>query len=251
MNSPARAMHIVDFRKLFEAMPGLYLVLAPDLTIVAASEAYLRATMTKRDEIIGRNVFDVFPDNPDDPMATGVSNLRASLERVLHRRQPDVITLQKYDVRRPAAEGGEFEERYWTVLNSPVLNDAGEVTYIIHQVEDVTARVQTEAELSDTRVQLQAALAAGEIGTWTWDVVHYQIIADENLARFFSVSPEDARGGRLEHYTRAIHPEDLPRVAAEIERSLASGGDYEVDYRIVKPDGTVRWVAEGFYPFHA
>ena len=72
-----------DFRVLFESAPGLYLVLAPDpaFTIVAVSDAYLRATMTRREQILHRGIFDVFPDNPDDPQATGTRNLRASLER--------------------------------------------------------------------------------------------------------------------------------------------------------------------------
>jgi len=129
---------MLDFRALFESAPGLYLVLTPGLRIVAASDAYLRATMTTREEILGRGVFDVFPDNPDDPDATGVRNLRASLDRVLELRSGDAMPVQKYDVRRPASEGGEFEERYWSPFNSPVLNTRGEVDYIIHRVEDVT-----------------------------------------------------------------------------------------------------------------
>ena len=76
----------IDFHRLFESVPGLYLILLPDLTIVAVSDAYLEATMTERSSIIGRGLFDVFPDNPDDPGATGVSNLRASLDYVLTAR---------------------------------------------------------------------------------------------------------------------------------------------------------------------
>jgi PAS domain-containing protein len=64
-----------DFRTLFESAPGLYLVLTPDRTIAAASDAYLHATMTKRAEVLGRELCDVFPHNPDDPQATGVRNL--------------------------------------------------------------------------------------------------------------------------------------------------------------------------------
>src|SRR5947207_2258670 len=108
-----------DFRALFEAAPGLYLVLTPDFRIVAASDAYLRATMTRREDIVGRGIFDVFPDNPNDPGATGVRNLRASLERVLQTRASDAMAVQKYDIQRPAAEGGDFEERYWSPVNSP------------------------------------------------------------------------------------------------------------------------------------
>jgi signal transduction histidine kinase len=131
-------MALPDFRALFESTPGLYLVLTPDLRIVAVSNAYLRATMTDRDTIIGRGIFEVFPDNPDDPATQGVANLRASLERVRRTGQTDAMPVQKYDVRRPDSEGGGFQERHWSPQNSPVFGARGEVVYIIHRVEDVT-----------------------------------------------------------------------------------------------------------------
>ena len=138
-----------DYRALFESAPGSYLVLTPDLTIVAVSEAYLQATMTRRGEILGRGLFDVFPDNPDDVGATGVSNLSASLQRVLREKVPDTMAVQKYDIRRP--DGGGFEERFWSPVNSPVLSPEGEVIYIIHRVEDVTEFVR----LSEARTEQQ------------------------------------------------------------------------------------------------
>jgi signal transduction histidine kinase len=94
--------------------------------------------MTTRNDIIGRGIFDVFPDNPADPHADGVRNLRASLERVFKNRLPDTMPVQKYDIRRPASEGGFFEERYWSPVNSPVLGNNDELIYIIHRVEDIT-----------------------------------------------------------------------------------------------------------------
>ncbi|HEV8389384.1 MAG TPA: PAS domain-containing protein [Dongiaceae bacterium] len=136
---------VPDYRALFEAAPNLYLVLTPDLTISAVSDAYCRATMTERGKILGRGLFDVFPDNPDDPTASGVGNLRTSLTRVLQFRRPDAMAVQKYDIRRPDSEGGGFEMRYWAPLNSPVLNAAGEVAWIIHRVEDVTEMVRLQA----------------------------------------------------------------------------------------------------------
>jgi PAS domain S-box-containing protein len=127
-----------DFRALFESAPGLYLVLLPDFEITAVSDAYLRATMTERHRIVGRGLFEVFPDNPNDPKADGTRKLRESLERVLAKRASDTMAVQKYDIRRPESEGGSFEVRYWSPVNSPVLDERGEVRYIIHQVEDVT-----------------------------------------------------------------------------------------------------------------
>src|ERR1700730_16819333 len=133
---------IPDYQWLFESAPGLYLVLTPDFRIVAVSDAYLNATMTRREDILGFNLFNVFPDNPGDPTATGTRNLRASLERVLETRLADTIALQKYDIRRPESDGGAFEERYWSPVNSPVIGPAGELAYIIHRAEDVTEFVQ-------------------------------------------------------------------------------------------------------------
>jgi signal transduction histidine kinase/DNA-binding response OmpR family regulator len=135
-----------DFKALFESAPGLYLVLDPDLIIVAVSEAYLNATMTKRAEILGRGLFEVFPDNPDDPEATGVTNLRTSLDRVRHELVADTMAVQKYDIRRPEAEGGGFEVRYWSPLNSPVLAPNRDLTHIIHRVEDVTEFVRLKEQ---------------------------------------------------------------------------------------------------------
>jgi EAL domain-containing protein (putative c-di-GMP-specific phosphodiesterase class I)/signal transduction histidine kinase/FixJ family two-component response regulator len=131
-----------DFRALFESSPGCFLILEPDtsrFTIVAVSDAYLRATMAVREEILGCGLFEVFPDNPKDPVATGTANLRESLERVLAHRIPDTMAVQKYDIRRPDAEGGGFEERYWSPVNSPVFGEDGRtIEYIVHRVEDVT-----------------------------------------------------------------------------------------------------------------
>jgi PAS domain S-box-containing protein len=128
----------LDFRVLFEAAPGLYLVLTPDLRIAAVSDGYLRATMTQRQAILGRDIFEVFPDNPDDPTATGVSNLSASLKRVLLNKASDAMAIQKYDIPRPGADGGGYEERYWRPVNSPVFGSDGQIKYLIHRVEDVT-----------------------------------------------------------------------------------------------------------------
>ena len=142
MEHGAHPLPAPDFRTLFESAPGLYLVLTPDLTIVAASDAYLHATMTKRAEVLGRKLFDVFPDNPDDPQATGVRNLRTSLDRVLENRAADAMAVQKYDIRRPEGQGGGFEERYWSPVNSPVFAPDGTISYVIHRVEDVTEFVR-------------------------------------------------------------------------------------------------------------
>ena len=143
-------MNEPDFRALFEQAPVPILVLDPELRIVGVTDAYLKATITRREEIVGRGLFDVFPANPDDPGADGVSNLHASLNTVLETGEPHTMAVQKYDIRDA---GGEWEVRYWSPVNSPVLDAAGTVRYITHRVEDVT-------ELQRANERLRAANSA-------------------------------------------------------------------------------------------
>lgn len=134
-----------QFRALFESAPGAYLVLEPErYRIVAVSDAYLSATMTKREAVLGKTLFEVFPDDPDDPAATGNRNLRASLDRVKATGRSDTMAVQHYPIRRPASEGGGFEQRWWSPLNSPVYGPDGALVYIIHRVEDVTPIVRPD-----------------------------------------------------------------------------------------------------------
>jgi PAS domain S-box-containing protein len=159
---------IPDYQALFESAPGLFLVLDPHLTIVAVSDAYLAATMTSRAEILGRDIFDAFPDNPDDPNADGGADLRASLDRVRASLVADSMAIQKYDIRRPDDEGGGFEERFWSPMNSPVLTADGELASIIHRVEDVTEFVRlrnlgTERERAATELRSGSSEIEAEV----------------------------------------------------------------------------------------
>jgi PAS domain S-box-containing protein len=131
-----------DFHAIFDATPSPYLVLDADLRIVSVNKAYLLATRTLYEDIIGRDIFDVFPDNPGDPEASGVQNLRASLLRALQNKRADTMAIQKYDIQVSGPDGVHFEERHWSPINTPVFDANGKVSHIIHRVEDVTEFVR-------------------------------------------------------------------------------------------------------------
>ncbi|MEV0537440.1 SpoIIE family protein phosphatase [Kitasatospora sp. NPDC050463] len=128
----------IDYRALFAVTPSPYMVLGPDLVIADVNEAACRVTGRAREDLLGRYLFDAFPDNPADQDAEGVRNLHVSLRRVLRSKEPDTVAVQKYDI--PVADQpGVFEERWWSAINTPVLGPDGQVAWIIHRGEDVTA----------------------------------------------------------------------------------------------------------------
>ncbi len=141
MGSPNKE---VDFKFIFHCLPGVSLLLSPDspdFTIVDATDKLLLSTHTERKNIIGKKLFDVFPGNPNDEKATGVINLKYSLEQVIASGMPDIMQIQRYDIEN---RNGVFEEHYWEPLNTPVIDEQGIIKYIIHTSENVTEKVTNE-----------------------------------------------------------------------------------------------------------
>jgi PAS domain S-box-containing protein len=146
-----------NFQVLFESVAGPYLILTPDpaFTIVAVNDAYLQATMTQREQILGKGLFEVFPTNPSNPKADGILNLHRSLQQVVESSIVDTMPIQKYDIRRPEAQGGEFEERYWSPINTPMFGKKGTIDFIIHRIEDVTDFIHLKQRESEQQTRAQ------------------------------------------------------------------------------------------------
>jgi PAS domain S-box-containing protein len=125
---------------LFESLPGLFLIFTPDLNTVSVSDAFLEATATRRQDVLGRSIFEIFPDQPG---TDAISNWRSSLERVRRTNAPDTMAVQKYDIRRP---DGVLEDRYWSPMNSPVIGPDRRIEYFIHRVVDVTEFVRQKSQ---------------------------------------------------------------------------------------------------------
>jgi len=135
--------HSVDLRSVFTSLPGSNVLVLPDaprFTILAASDEYLYATNRTKEELVGKGLFEAFPNNPSDPNKTSENTVRASLEFALRHKEPHYLPIQRYDI--PMQNG--FEIRFWSASNRPVMAANGEVSYLIHTVEDVTERIRME-----------------------------------------------------------------------------------------------------------
>jgi serine phosphatase RsbU (regulator of sigma subunit) len=143
----------IDYQAVFRALPGMVALLTPDLIFADANEDFLRHSGRSRQDLIGSYIFDVFPDNPNDPDASGAKNLEASLRRVLEDRERDSMALQRYDVE-PSDRPGQWSVRYWSPVNVPVLDAEGKVVLLIHRVEEVTELLRARRRADSDRARV-------------------------------------------------------------------------------------------------
>ncbi|MEU2285755.1 SpoIIE family protein phosphatase [Streptomyces sp. NPDC013178] len=134
----------IDYAAVFQALPGMVSLLTPALVFADANDEFLRLAGRERDQVIGHHLFEVFPNNPNNPSADGMRNLEASLHRVLSTGERDAMALQRYDVESPDRPG-EWEERYWSPVNAPVYGPDGSVVLLVHRVEEVTELIRARA----------------------------------------------------------------------------------------------------------
>ena len=208
--------------------------------MVAANRARYLATNTGEEDIIGRRLFDVFPDNPDDPSATGVENLTASLRRVMETGRADVMPVQKYDIHNGE---GEFEERWWSPVNTPILGPDGSVRYIVHEVDDVTAEVrerQRAAKAEEEHVRC-LALADGIPG------LVFETDTDCNVVyvndQFREYTGLDRASLLNDGWCHSIHPDERDSIVEGWCEAMVSDREFQGDCRIHSAGGDWRWFA--------
>lgn len=147
----------IDYEAVFQSLPGMVALLTPELVYVDANEDFQRLSGRSRDQLVGRYIFDVFPDNPNDPAATGMRDVRASMLRVVATGERDTMALQRYDVE-DSVRPGHWEERYWSPINAPVQGPDGRVAFVLHRVEEVTELIRLRGGSGgDTRARVLEA----------------------------------------------------------------------------------------------
>ncbi|MDN3241238.1 SpoIIE family protein phosphatase [Glycomyces tritici] len=144
----------LDYAALFEATPSPCAVLGPDLVLVEVNRAYLKAAGRTREDLLGRYLFDSFPENRADPKTNGMENLRASLDKVLQSREPDTMALQHCEI--PMGRPEVAQKRWWLPVNTPILGPDRAVKWIVLRMDDVTPLIKAIAPGDEPSIERAA-----------------------------------------------------------------------------------------------
>lgn len=240
-------MENVDFKSLFEQSTALELVVDINFNIVAASNAYLKATKSARNTIVGSNIFDAFPDNPNDMQANGESVVRASLKRVLATKEADNLPITKYDIPK-REHANEFEPKYWKPVHSPVFDPFNNVSYIIQRVEDVTETIILAQQLEEEKKAFRL-IEESEM--------YFRQLAEMMPAK---ISNSDAKGNVIYYnkqwldytglsfeelkafgYYNILHPDEVEEFKKRLTVAAQTGTVLEMEMRIKNRKGDYKW----------
>jgi PAS domain S-box-containing protein len=212
-----------ELAEFFEnATVGLHWV-GPDGKVLRVNRAELELLGYRREEYVGHHISEFHADP-------------AALADIL-RRLSAGEKLTECPARLRCKDGSIKH----VLIDSSVRWKDGEFIHTRCFTRDITERARAEAALADARARLQAALDAGLVSTWTWDIPNNRLFADGRLNQLFNL-PAEADGSVLDHYVASIHPDDVDRILTALEQAVQRDELYEADYRIVQPDGSVRWV---------
>jgi len=212
----------------FEHTPTPLAILDRNLDYIEVNAAYAQAFGRTVADFPSRNHFTIFP--PD---------ARDIFEEVVRTKQP------YHALARPLAPADSpgTSTMYWNWTLTPILDDAGDVQFLVFSLEDVTERQRGVEALRRSQQSLEEAQRIARLGNWDWDIEHNTLTWSKEIYRIFGLAPEEFRA-TYEAFMERVHPEDRVRVTEAVERAIHGGEPYEIEHRIVRPDGSERIVHE-------
>lgn len=228
----------MDYQKLLKYIPEPIVVVSPAYRVLAATNEYLRVTMRTEEELLGQHILEAFPDNPDSDESKNERLLRESLDRALKSKRVDYLDVLRYDIPRPAAQGGGFDIRFWEASHTPVLDKEGEVEFIIQRTSDVTEREIAKLALSESEDKFRFMAEAMPQLIFTANAAGKLTYFNQRWVQYTGIPIKELLNSGWE---KVIHPEDLAGSKTKSDEALASGRELQLELRKRDKDGSYRW----------
>jgi PAS domain S-box-containing protein len=220
--------------QMFQNAPSFMCQLTGPQHVFTFTNAAYQQLIAHRD-VIGKSVREALPEIAGQGFYELLDDVYARGEAYRGYGLP--VTLQR-------TPGATPETRLLDFVYQPVRDASGAVTGIFTEGIDVTESRANTRLLAENEERLRIALsAANSVGAWDWDVASDRVIADTGFATMYGVAPERAsKGAPIAEFFGGIHPDDVARVQAEVEKALASGEAFSSEYRLRQTDGPDKWV---------
>jgi PAS domain S-box-containing protein len=226
----------MEFFDYFINVPENIVIVSPDFKILAATDTYLRTTMKTREEILGKvflkevyqNTDTSFEDNP----------VTISIQKALQTKKVDLLDVLRYDLERAEADGGGFETRYWEASHTPVLDQAGNVRFVIQNTHDVTERELAKKAMKASEGKFKFLTDAVPQLIHTNDPDGTCTYVNQQWVNYTGLRAEELLGMQ---WLDTIHPEDLPQLVSRRQQAIAAHSEFQIEVRIKNKDGQYRW----------
>ncbi|HUQ96794.1 MAG TPA: PAS domain S-box protein [Chitinophagaceae bacterium] len=249
------ALQKIDVVALLNALPGNYLILLPDapqFTILGVTDAYLKATNKKRNELIGKSVFDAFTSNSQNGTGTVIETLRASLQYVIAHKTEHSIPNEHLQMLNTETDLVAFKT--WRVIHKPVIDSSGAVEYIIQDVTDVSQQTQLHAALKnieagksveESETRFRSLINAAPLGIALF--VGRSLIIEMPNQPFIDILGKGASivGKPLAEVMPELHDQPFLKILTDVYATGKVFQTYETQVNIVK-EGVLK---KGYYDF--
>jgi PAS domain S-box-containing protein len=213
------------YEDLFNFAPDGYLTTDLLGIIQEANWSAAQLLCVERQNLVGQTLFKYVNPSEVPAFSQHLTKLRSS-----HQRQTWESTLKP-------GQGNPFTVEITVVA---VEDERKEVVGMRWLIRDITKRKQIELALRDSDERLRAALEASRMGTWDWNIQTGVIQWSDNLESLFGLEPGEFDGS-YEMFASCLHPNDRDRVQAAIQHSIDTGEEYDIEFRVVYPNGNIRW----------
>lgn len=232
--------------EFFKISPIPTLVLRPDapkFTIIEVNDIYLEATCSERSDLVGKGIFEAFPDNESDPEVDGVMKLSTSLNKIIVSKKKHKMATQKYDI--PIRGTSEFETKYWNPENIPLLDDKGNLEMILHTVIDVTEIVLAKKDIEESKIIIEKSTEIlkqteniSKIGRWEQELSTGKIYWHDTVYQMLGYQPQEFEMTAA-NLVKILHPDDLERRNAAFKEALEEQKDYKIELRFIAKDKSI------------